>query len=263
MLIHEWPNVSVPSQDSLINARWPTAMESQIETLCRLILQNQLMKRNNFSSPIITETDSPKLQSPEEERLANLERIIPDTDFMDLICIVGSYNQRQGILCHRIVVCKLSPHLDRIVAKRGVQVPYELNLDPEITAESFFKVLDWCYKAIRPTVQLTFQELAELYVTTQILEMHTLKEITISALQNKDIRFAVLEASEPILDSEGRIKKEFVDYGKCLSNIFGETSLADADKYEFPKIATKSLCAMGTQAFKILACECDFGSMLA
>ncbi|EPS45891.1 hypothetical protein H072_205 [Dactylellina haptotyla CBS 200.50] len=221
----EWPETPLPSEEDLLKTRWITVMESEDAGCGTFIRKNRATRAQNAIHGVDDPFSITAQEAFDFSRLIALDSIIRDRDFMDLVCIVGTYHRRQGILCHRIVLAQFSPRIRRelLAVNHDYQVPYQHNLPWNITADSFFSVLDWIYRCIGPNPNQSFQELAALYVTTQYLEMDDLKD---------------------------RILKEFKDHIRCLNNLYLTASAEDVQNGKFKEITHKLVTAMGKESFK-------------
>ncbi|KAK6495113.1 hypothetical protein TWF481_003141 [Arthrobotrys musiformis] len=236
----EWPLTRFPSGKELSGAEYPTAMESQTESFATLIHRNVASKMPQKERAATAPKAAETRDSPEERRVAILADLASDRSYMDLVCVVGSYNRRQGILCHRIIVAKQSPVLTATLEKvnLGIQLPIEVELSWRITAQGFNKVLDWCYKAIRPTIHDSFEQLCQLFVAATVLKINGLADITLEVLRQKDLS-TELENSRVGCDeygtdneSETPFEKKLQRYLQCLG-----TTVHAADVEEYQKDA--------------------------
>lgn len=179
---------------------------------------------------------------------------------MDLVCVVGGYSRRQGILCHRLFVAKQSPVIAAGLGNRnlGVQLPAEVELPWRVTADSFNKILEWCYRATRPTIKDSFEQLAQLFVSARLLKMPALEQITMDLLKKKDFTpeftFDMTNADEK--DSTDWAKhlteKKALRHFQCLNVIYSEIRTGGNDKEDFALLVVKSIDAVGKDLYSKL-----------
>ncbi|KAK6519059.1 hypothetical protein TWF281_003748 [Arthrobotrys megalospora] len=251
----DWPLDRFPSERDLLGAPWPTAMESLTETFSAGIRRNIALSKLH-EQLVALETDFELVEierSPEGQRLEILNNLTSDSQYMDLICIVGGYSRRQGILCHRLFVAKQSPFIAASLENHtfGVQLPAEIELPWRVTADSFNKVLEWCYRATRPTIKDSFEQLAQLFVAARVLEMPALEKITMELLKKKDFApeftfdMTRVDGNDSTDRAKHLVEQKALRHFQGLNVIYSEMRTGGNDKEDFALLVVKSIDAVG------------------